>query len=117
MERDAGGLPIRVRVSARTGHGLETLAAAIAQRCGALRVRRRLRIPAAAGRLRARLFALGAVTGEFTDRDGTSVLDVSIPPAELERLARHEGLLDHMIEPSSVGSGADGAAVAVPGAK
>ncbi len=99
VERDARGVPERVWVSAVTGDGLAALAGAIAERAGTARLQRRLRLPPAAGRLRSRLFALGAVTGESVDADGCSVLDVLIPQADLDRLARHEGLSDEMIEP------------------
>ena len=99
LERDADGRPARVWVSARTGAGLDDLARALDECVGALRVRRRLRLPPAAGRLRARVFALGAVTGESVDGDGCSVLEVLIPPAELDRLSRREGLDAAMIEP------------------
>jgi len=99
IERDACGTVVRVWVSAHTGEGLVALAGAIAERTGDARVQRRLRLPASAGRLRARLFELGSVTGESVDSDGSSLLDVLIPPVELERLARHEGLEAGMIEP------------------
>jgi GTP-binding protein HflX len=99
IERDAAGVATRVWVSARSGAGLAVLASAIAERAGDGRVQRRLRLPPGAGRLRARLFELGSVTGESLDSDGSSLLDVLIPPADLERLARHEGLEAGMIEP------------------
>ena len=100
LERDVRGVPARAWVSARTGDGLVELAGAIAELTGAARLERRLRLPPAAGRLRARLFELGAVTCESVDADGSSVLDVLIPGAELERLTRHEGLDASMIEPA-----------------
>lgn len=100
VERDAAGVAQRVWVSAHTGSGLEALAQAIVERAGALRVERRLRLPPAAGRLRAMLFELGAVTAEQMDTDGTSVLDVLIVPRDLQRLTLHEGLSEAMIEQS-----------------
>jgi len=98
LERDAQGRAVRVWVSAHTGEGLAELARAMDERCGSLRVRRRLRLPPAAGRLRAQLFALGAVTGESVDGEGCSVLEVLIPPADLDRLSHREGLEPAMIE-------------------
>ena len=100
LERDARGVPVRAWVSARSGDGLGELATAIAERVGVAKVERRLRLPPAAGRLRARLFELGAVTGESVQADGSSVLDVLIPVAELDRLARREGLEESMVEPA-----------------
>jgi GTP-binding protein HflX len=99
LERDAAGRAARIWVSARDGAGLEELARALDERCGTARVRRRVRLPPpAAGRLRAQLFALGAVTAERVDGDGCCVLDVSIPAADLDRLSRNEGLDAAMIE-------------------
>jgi len=98
VERDARGLPVRAWVSARTGHGLAALVPAIAQCVGTARIERRLRLPATAGRLRARLFELGAVTRESVGEDGSCVLEVTLRPAELDRLARHHGLDAAMIE-------------------
>jgi len=100
VERDARGVPVRAWVSAHTGDGLDELVGAIAELTGAVRLERRLRLPPAAGRLRARLFELGSVIRESVDADGSSVLDVLIPGADLERLARHEGLDASMIEPA-----------------
>jgi GTP-binding protein HflX len=98
VERDAAGVAQRVWVSAHSGSGLQALARAIAERVGAVRIERRLRLPPAAGRLRAKLFELGAVTAEQMEADGTSVLDVLIVPRDLQRLSADEGLSDAMIE-------------------
>ena len=86
-------------MSAQTGEGLATLVTALAECVGKVRVERRLRLPPTAGRLRSRLFALGAVVSESVYADGCTVLDVLIPPADLERLSRHDGLDPDMIEP------------------
>ena len=98
VERDAAGVGQRVWVSAHDGSGLQALAQTIAERAGALRVERRLRLPPAAGRLRAKLFELGVVTAEQMEADGTSVLDVLIVPRDLQRLSTDEGLSEAMIE-------------------
>lgn len=98
VERDASGVVQRVWVSAHSGEGLDVLAQAIAERAGSSRIERRLRLPPAAGRLRAKLFELGVVTGEQIESDGTLVLDVNIVPRDLERLTRDEGLNESMID-------------------
>jgi GTP-binding protein HflX len=100
VERDGAGQAARVWVSALNAEGLEELRSAVAERAGPPRVARRLRLPPAAGRLRARLFELGAVSAEIADRDGGWVLDVLLAPEDLRRLAHHAGLDEDMIEQS-----------------
>jgi GTP-binding protein HflX len=60
----------RVWVSARDGLGLDALRSALGARLGLRRVQGELRLPADAGRLRARLHELDAVRGEEHDEDG-----------------------------------------------
>jgi len=87
----------RVRVSASKGTGIEALTELVAAHFRADRVKRRLRLPASAGRLRARLYELGAVLGEQTEENGDWLMDVAIAPAALERLWRREGLAPTLI--------------------
>lgn len=97
---DAGetGAPTeRARVSAREGTGIEALTEMITAHFRADRVKRRLRLPASAGRLRARLYELGTVLGEQIEDNGDWLLDVAIAPAALERLWRREGLAPTLI--------------------
>ncbi len=94
IERDESGRPRRVYVSAATGEGTDLLLQAV-QSCLFPDTREReLSIPASAGRLRARLFAEGAVRSERRSADGASVLRVTISNNRLERLARDEGMVD-----------------------
>jgi len=95
LERDAEGLPRRVWISAATGDGLALLRTAIAERVHPARERRSLRLPMSAGRLRASLFAAGAVLGEAL-HDGEWVIDVDMAPADLDALCRREGLADEV---------------------
>lgn len=66
---DGGELP-RAWVSSLSGEGLDGLRSAISARLGAERVRTELRLPADAGRLRARLHAQGLVAEESVDEEG-----------------------------------------------
>lgn len=92
LERDAEGQIRRVYVSAITGAGLDLLCAALVERFYPEVEERVLSVPASAGRLRARLFALGAVRAETSDEDGSSRLHVVLPRQQLERLFRQEGI-------------------------
>ena len=89
-ERDGAGAVRRVWVSARTGEGIEALAAALGERFAP--PARALRLPPGSGRMRARLYALGAVLGERPCDDGGSVLEVRIAEADLARLQADAGL-------------------------
>jgi len=89
----------RVWVSARQSKGLDALGNAIRDHFRAASVQRRLHLPCGAGRLRARLYELGAVLHEQNQENGDWLIDVSIPPATLERLWRREGLARGLIGP------------------
>ncbi len=89
IDRDEMGVPVRVWISARDGIGLDLLKQAIHERLGDDRVAGWCRIPAASGRLRARLFELGAVLEERPDDDGGWLVEVELPRREFERLQRY----------------------------
>ena len=82
----------RVWVSARESTGLDPLTQVIREHFRGAIVHRRLRLPASAGRLRARLYELGTVVEEHNLDNGDWLMDVKIAPASLERLWRREGL-------------------------
>ncbi|HEX7324881.1 MAG TPA: ribosome rescue GTPase HflX [Rhodanobacteraceae bacterium] len=86
IDRDAGGLPRAVWLSAVTGAGLDLLRSAIGARLTGLRVHAELRLPPRAGRLRARLIGLGAVKAERYD-DAGWCLDIDAPRELLLPLA------------------------------
>ncbi|MGH8459034.1 MAG: GTPase HflX, partial [Nevskiales bacterium] len=92
LERDEAGMVRRVHVSAVTGAGLDLLRAALVERFYPEIEERELSVPASAGRLRARLFAMGAVQHESTDDDGASRLRIALPRQQLERLFQQEGI-------------------------
>lgn len=80
----------KVWVSARTGAGLDLLRAALAQRFAAQRLVGELRLGPVQARLRARLHALGAVSGERADEFGWK-LQLDLPRAQAELLVREKG--------------------------
>ena len=81
---DGGELP-RAWVSALSGAGMQGLLRAIEERLGAERVRTELHVPAASGRLRARLHAQGLVAGESADEAGWRIR-IDAPRALVEPL-------------------------------
>ena len=86
IERDDLGAVRRVWVSARSGAGIEDLAAALGERFEAAARSRELHLPPGSGRMRARLYALGAVLGERPRDDGGSVVEVRIADRDLVRI-------------------------------
>ncbi|MCB1664907.1 MAG: GTPase HflX [Pseudomonadales bacterium] len=92
IERDQSGKPVRVWVSARTGEGVELLLSAISELLGHDVVERSLRLRPEQGRLRARLYARGAVRQETLDDEGLVCLDIRLPRHDLDRILVDEGM-------------------------
>jgi len=92
VQRDAEGRIVRVWLSARTGEGLDLLLEALAERFAGDRVSGCLRLPPTAGRARARLYALNAITAESLDDAGGWVVQVDMRRGDFEALQREEGV-------------------------
>ncbi len=97
VERDADGCIHRVWLSAASGAGIELLREAMAAHFRDDMVRGWLRIPPDAGRMRARLFDLGAVLAEQVDEQGAWMLRVQLPRRNLCQLQRHEGFPEELL--------------------
>ena len=98
---DAGtARPPRVPVSARTGAGIVALKQAIDGHFRSGLLRRRVRVPPRAPRLRALLFEFATVLSERVGDDGDSLMDIMIRPASFERLCRSEGLEEFLVDKS-----------------
>ena len=76
----------RVWLSARDGVGLDLLTAALGARLGFTRIRGQVVLPPSAGRLHARLHALGGIVDEQYTDEGW-VLEIDLPRSEAEKLA------------------------------
>jgi GTPase len=92
VERDAEGRPRRAWVSAKTGAGLQELMAAISEMLGENFVQQTLTLRPEHSRLRARLYARGAVQSESVDTDGRVSLQVRLPRFDYDRLLGEEGV-------------------------
>lgn len=88
----------RVHVSAFTGAGLQKLKQTIDQHFAAALVRRQVRVPANAPKLRALLFEFGTVLSERAGENGDALMEIVIQPASLSRLCRSEGLDDLRVD-------------------
>jgi GTP-binding protein HflX len=80
-EHDAQGRVQRVWLSARSGQGLELLRHAISAHLNQDKASRRIWLAPGAGRIRAQLFALGAVNEEAIVPSGGWELDVTLSDA------------------------------------
>ena len=94
IERGENGFPDRVWLSARTGAGINFLQEVICQFITGKLQRHRLLLPASAGKLRARLFNIGAVENEHVDASGGWIMQVNMETPRLQQLCRESGLHD-----------------------
>jgi len=113
IERDEHGTPVAVWVSAQTGAGLEGLREAIAERLDLEKLARRITLAPADGRLRARLYDMGAVLHEKPLEEGGWQLDVTLSPSRWARLFPERPLPAPV--PQDDLPAPDGAAVTTPG--
>ena len=97
IERDAEGRPRAVWLSASTGAGLELLRQALGERLGGERVRSELQLPLSAGRLHARLKAVGAIAEERVDAQGWR-LSIDAPRTVLHALAGEAAPIRALLE-------------------
>ncbi|MFZ1620994.1 ribosome rescue GTPase HflX [Dokdonella sp.] len=82
--------PLRVWTSARDGIGIDALLVAISQALASERVHQVLEVPAASGRLRARLHELGLVASEQPGEEGWRI-EIDAPRARIEPLFGMQG--------------------------
>ncbi|MFK7830953.1 MAG: ribosome rescue GTPase HflX [Congregibacter sp.] len=90
IDRDDEGVPTRVWLSAEKGLGIDLLTQAVAERLGGDLLRETVHLRPDQARLRAALYALGAVEDEQFDEDGTAQLQLSLPRLDWERLLARE---------------------------
>ncbi len=90
-QRDEGGMPVSVSISARTGEGVEALRDAVSDRLAAERINCWIELEGKDGKLRAQLFELGVVSEERIAENGSWMLHVDVPRETAERLARLPG--------------------------
>ncbi len=94
MEMGENNLPKRVWLSAKTGEGLDLLQNAVSQFIARKLQSHRLCLPASAGKLRAKLFNVGAVEEEQIDADGGWIMQVNMETPRLQQLCEESGLND-----------------------
>lgn len=90
-ERDSEGDINRVFVSARTGAGMDMLLDALSKRLGPQKIESIVRFPLSEGRLRSRLYSLGAVLGEAVEGNDL-VMTIELSREQCRSLALEQGL-------------------------
>lgn len=89
---DAAGRPDRVWVSAATGEGFEALREAVAERLSGSMVEKVVNLGPEEGKLRAALYAMGAVKDEHFAENGGSEAHVRADAAQLEQVLTRFGV-------------------------
>jgi len=92
IERDENGRVSHVWLSAMKAEGLDLWREAVAERLSRGAGRATLRLPVAAGELRARLYAANLVLSERIGEDGASEIDTELSEFELLKWAREPGV-------------------------
>lgn len=92
VDRSETGMPMRVWLSSRTGEGIDGLLQAIAEYLHVTLMRGSVDLAASDARLRARLYALGAVVAERQKDDGGWELDLELDQRIYDDLNRREHL-------------------------
>ena len=92
IERDEQGRAIRVWISAMAGSGLDLLQQALDEQLASEQFTARLVLEPSQARVRARLFALHAITGEQIDEQGRHHLQVRLAHKDWRRLLAAEQL-------------------------
>ncbi|WP_455217122.1 ribosome rescue GTPase HflX, partial [Kaarinaea lacus] len=92
VDRDESGRVQRVWLSAVTGEGIELLLSTLEEEFQQAHVHEWIRVPAANGRLRAKLFSLGTVLKECVEESGDLLVEVEMARKDLEYLQKTEGI-------------------------
>jgi GTP-binding protein HflX len=92
VDRGEDGQARRAWCSAQTGAGLDLLQGALDQRFSADQLHEWIRVPAANGKLRAKLFNLGKVLREQVEDNGDLLLEVELARRDFENLQKTEGV-------------------------
>ncbi len=100
VERDEQGKPIRAWVSAHTGAGVEDLLGAISELIGGDLMSTALTLTPVQGKQRARLYKRGVVKAETTLENGSAVIQLHMPRADLLRLIAEEQLDPAAFDPT-----------------
>lgn len=92
IQRNDHGKPVRVWVSAMQGKGLELIHQAMSEWLAEDLLQGMLRLTPAQGKIRSRLYQLGAIQSEEYADTGELLLDIRLPRHDFDRISKQEGL-------------------------
>ncbi|MBL4584103.1 MAG: GTPase HflX [Pseudomonadales bacterium] len=90
IDRDDEGNPIRVWLSAQTGEGIDLLLQAIGERLSNRMIDRKIKLQPSQGKLRAKLYSIGAISAEQIDPEGNFDLQIRISDREFGKLFKQD---------------------------
>lgn len=88
IDRDEGGMPVAVWLSAKTGAGIELLYQALQERLGKDIVNRQIKLAASLGQLRALLYQYKAVQQEQVDDQGNTLMTIRLPKKDYYQILK-----------------------------
>lgn len=92
IDRDDMGKPVAVWLSAQSGAGIDLLFEAVTELLSDNIVHQKVLLPVSMGSLRARLYRNNSVIGESHQSDGTCIIEIRLPEADLHRMLSAESL-------------------------
>ncbi len=92
LDRDARGRPCAVWLSAETSDGIDLLNRAMTELLSGEMVQGKFLLEPGHGRLRARLYQLGAIVSESPAADGGAIAELSLAVSDFQRLLKAEGM-------------------------
>ncbi|BAH83037.1 ribosome rescue GTPase HflX [Candidatus Ishikawella capsulata] len=97
IDRNEENIPVRVWISAHTGHGIPLLLTAISEILAREMKQCTLLLPANSGKLRSNLYKLKVIQKEWNEPDGSIILNINIPIVDWKRLCKKEPYLNSFI--------------------
>ncbi len=94
IQRNDQGVPVRAWVSAVTGEGMDLLQQAITELLSDDMLEGILTLSPSQGRIRARLFEMGAIQAEAYSDKGETLLNIRMAKHDFERLSKQEELTE-----------------------
>ncbi|WP_330924416.1 ribosome rescue GTPase HflX [Candidatus Sororendozoicomonas aggregata] len=93
IQRNECGKPVRVWLSAATGEGAELLQQAVAELLSEDMFEGSLSLPPSKGRVRSKLYQMGAIQNETYSETGHLILNIRLPRVDFNKLVKQEGLV------------------------
>ena len=104
IDRDEGGTPNRVWVSAQAGLGLELLQQAIAELLGDEIIHKVIEMTPELGKLRALFYSASSILNESVNDEGIPFLEVRMQKTDFEKVLRQAAISENQLTYKSISS-------------